>query len=104
MSAPTKRADRTEISRAIPLLCKPGAVYELRALGTRKGTVSGYFDNVDKLIEAALIADKLDAIGTYISINPVKRDVLARAANTHRVYAKTTTSDPEIERRLWLPI
>ena len=66
MSAPTKRADRTEISRAIPLLCKPGAVYELRALGTRKGTVSGYFDNVDKLIEAALIADKLDAAASAL--------------------------------------
>ena len=42
-------ADPCEIRRALDLLCIPDEVYELRALGSGKGTISGYYDNPDAL-------------------------------------------------------
>jgi hypothetical protein len=42
--------------------------------------------------------------GVYVTLNPVKRDLLARASNRVQPYAKFTTSDPDIATRRWLPI
>jgi len=80
-----------------------GHVYELRAPKTRQGTVSGYFDDPEKLYQAAQEFDgKIP--GLYVTLNPVKPALLARAKNRLQVHAKTTTSDADILRRLWLLI
>jgi hypothetical protein len=77
------KADVAEIQRALTLLCHPNEVYELRALGTSKGTVSGYFDSLEKLTRnAAECSDRFSASGVYITLNPVKGDLLARACST----------------------
>lgn len=95
--------DAAEIRRAISLLLAPGQVCELRVLNTRKGTVSGYFSDVDKSAQAATNwSGKAPAI--YLTLNPVNPVLLARASNRVKEYARETTADSQIIGRRWLPI
>src|SRR6266568_9492756 len=74
------RSDRLEIRRAVSLLYRPGEV-ELRVPKTgREGTISGYFSDFEKLVEAALALDGR-GLGVYVTLNPVKPALLARAHN-----------------------
>lgn len=62
-------SDVNEIRRACDPICQYGQVYELRALASSRGTISGYFDNPIKLVAAAAQAsDQLKAAGTYIHV------------------------------------
>jgi hypothetical protein len=82
----------------LKLLCDPDEVYELRCPKTsHDGTVSGYFDDLTKL---AYHADYWSGIApaVYITLNPVKRDLMARAANRIQRRAAATTSDLEGKR------
>jgi hypothetical protein len=103
------RGDEGIIRKAVQLLVAPsweqGGVVELRALGTLKGIVSGYFDadHQDELVAHAARYSGC-AQGIYITLNPVTRDCLARAANRAIAYAKHTTGDAEIIHRHWLLI
>ena len=98
-----EKFDPEGIRRAVNLLMEPGSTHEVRAPGTRQGTVSGYFDDPNRLAQAAA---KLSgrAAGTYVTLNPVKEALLARAANRTVPYARYTTADKDITRRCWLPI
>ena len=93
-----------QIVRALNLLHGPEGVAEVRILGVEyKGTISGYYDaaNFDKAARDIAAWDgKGD--GVYITLNPVPRDLLARAANRLKTNAKFTTGDKEITRRRWL--
>lgn len=105
MTAPGP-ADPREIRRALDVLIAPGQVVELRALDVADGrwrrTVSGYFDDMELLVEAAM---KLSghAKGVYITANPADPALLARRAN--RVEAITErdslTADSHIVARRW---
>src|SRR2546425_6116015 len=86
----------------VRLVARHGGVVEVRILGTRKGTVSGYFDALDALARAVEPWDGQAPI--YATLNPVRPDLLARAVNRLREYAKETTSDRDIVRRAWLVI
>ena len=100
-SRETPRSDIAEIRRSIALICESGQVYELRAFG--KGTTSGYFDDFEELAQAAAtLSGKGPAV--YLTANPVNPVLLARASNRVISFAKTTTPDLEIVKRLWLPI
>ena len=88
---------------AARLMLEPGSVAELRTPNTNKGTVSGYFDDFDKLAAGAAEWDG-KAPGVYVTLNPVNPDLLARAVNRLTGYARFTTSDTDIVRRRWLPI
>lgn len=91
----------------------PGEVCELRALGLTgkgpwegwaKGTVSGYFNDPDKLTTAAKTLDDLKkASGIYFTLNPVAAALLARA-NNRLIVPKNTTSDEQIRCHRWLLI
>ena len=98
-----------EITRTLELLLEKDAVYELRALKVlhngsgRPFTVGGYFDNEQLLAEsAAKLSGKAD--GVYITLNPTRRGLLARAANRIRPIADGDgTKDHEVAyRRLLL--
>jgi hypothetical protein len=103
------RYDVDQIRNAIQVILTPAwqrdDVVELRALSTTKGTVSGYFDgeHQDDLIKAA-VEWSGNAHGVYITLNPIRRDCLARSANRTNIYAKHTTGDNEVMRRHWLLI
>jgi hypothetical protein len=79
----------------------PEAVYELRALGVRTSdgrpsmTVSGYFNDVALMAQhAAKLSGRAE--GIYVTLNPAKEALLARAANRVAYSPKRTTKDEEI--------
>lgn len=89
------------VKKALRLVLPPQAVTELRALHTKQGVMSGYFDDLDALVDAALrLSGQAD--GVYVTLNPVDSRLLARAANRVKSYAKRATSDPDILRRRYL--
>jgi hypothetical protein len=99
-------ADPEEIRCFGELLLLPDAVVEMRALHAPKsGTVSGYFDDehLDQLVgwceEYSGRAE-----GIYFTLNPVNRNLLARAANRAKPWAHHTTSDADILSRRWFPL
>jgi len=88
------------IREAVDLLIEPGEVTELRAIKTKRGTVSGYFSDMDALVRVALAVNQTDTV--YVMPNPINPALLARANNAVKPYAKETTSDDDIVRRRWL--
>ena len=71
----------------------------------RSKTISGYFLNPEKLVEAVRKLSKNSTLpGIYLTINPCVPGCLARCAEAYKPYAETTTNDSEIARRCWLPI
>jgi hypothetical protein len=101
--------DRDEILRACQALFAPGQVVELRALDAvtrewrRPHTVSGYFDDWEKLAAAAT---GIRARGIYVTLNPVNPALLTRAYIRVRDMKASdpATGDSDIVARRWLPI
>jgi hypothetical protein len=90
------------IREAASLLFMPGHVTEVRIPKSRRGVISGYFDDLDKLASAvAWYNSKVP--GIYFTLNPVNQALLARAYNRLIENAKITTADTDILRRYWLP-
>jgi len=88
-------------------ILKPGQVTEVRALDATSPfdrypqTLSGYFDDVDKLADAVATIQSAKAV--YFIPNPVHAGLLARAVNRIRPAKKEpTTSDGDVTRRNWL--
>ena len=92
------------IRQVIDLICEPGAVYELRCPKViRHGTISGYYDDFDKLAEdAAALSGNVTTV--YITLNPTDRRLLSRGWNECVNYAEVTTTDKEITKRRWMLI
>ena len=95
--------DAAQCNAATAALWQPESVGELRILNTRQATVSGYFNDPEKLIQAVQ-GWSGKAPGVYLTLNPVNPDLLARVQNRLIPYAKHTTSDSDILCRRWLPI
>lgn len=76
---------------------------EYRILKARKrGTVSGYFDDLDKLAE---LADNNDSSGnSYIVINPVNPELKGRSYNKLTPFANSLTVDAEVPCRRYILI
>src|SRR5262249_46205267 len=97
-----------EAQRALSVLIAPGSVVELRVpkVATssyrRPHTESGYFDS-NHLKEMAKYALKYTggAPGVYLTMNPVKPELLARRSNRCEA-AEVTTNDTQIVARQWL--
>jgi len=92
-----------ELGRAIELLLAPGCVYELRCLGTKQGTVSGYFSDYMELgIAATQYSGQCD--GVYLVLNPVNPRLIHRSPNRTKSWVKKgeTTTDEEVSERRWL--
>lgn len=101
-----KRVDRKQtvelIEQTILQLGTAGDVRELRILDTDQGTKSGYFDDPENLARAAASID--GKYNVFFTINPVKRELLARANNRLINRAKQTTADDDIQQIAYLPI
>lgn len=74
----------------------PSEVKEVRILNTDKGTISGYFDDEDKLLEA--IKPYNGKYNIFVTINEVSKDLLARSFNRLTNWAKTSTGDSDITK------
>jgi len=108
----TGTPDHSELGRFLGLLYRPGDVFEVRAPKCRQradsaytSTVSGYFafEAIGRAVAAIAELDESGlAPGVYITLNPVRPDLLARAANRLRPRAAETTADADVPRRRWL--
>ncbi len=83
------------ITRTLETLKKPEEVVEIRILKTDKGTISGYFDDEEKLITS--IQKYIGKYDIYVTLNPTKEELLARCSNRLQTYAKNTSSDQDIK-------
>lgn len=86
-------------------------VTEIRALRVptgrgRPATVSGYFDNADAFIEAAMSLNRRKAEGIYFIPNEIDASLLSRRANRLEDYADATTSDHDVKayRRILIDV
>jgi hypothetical protein len=102
----TQPTDWDEIDRTIRFLITPGTTAEARMLQTAfHRTVSGYFDDHSKLVEAVYRgAMKYNPRGIFFTLNPVDPILLARANNRLEEHARFTTADNNILRRISLLI
>jgi hypothetical protein len=102
-SQTAKDIDLDEVRRALSVMLEPGQVTELRGLNARltgdrrPSTISGYFDNHERLVEALANIESSD--GIYITPNPVAPELLARVNNRLKIAGKgdqqrTATSSP----------
>ena len=97
------KTDLAEIKRTISLLYQPGDVVELRALDFDGKPHAGYFDDFDKLATAAVRLSGT-MMGVYLVLNPIKKELLARAVNRIVDRPKNLTADNDIISRRWFPI
>jgi hypothetical protein len=96
-------ASLEEARRFFSLIARPGDVFELRALVRVNGqqhVTSGFFDDVEALARAAVQASGRHD-GCYVTINPVKRELLFRAPKNavRRAGSGETTSDRDVVMR-----
>lgn len=98
------------INKTLELFLQPGAILEVRALKCWDrnpeftSNRTGYFDDVSKAIQEI---EKLERSwhpqGIYVTLNPVKLDLLARAANRiKRAEKDQSTSNEDILSRKWM--
>ncbi len=90
--------DPAEVAAALGQLHAPDTVFEVRVLGSRFGTESGYFN--DPAAAAAAIGEvdgKVPAV--YVTLNPCLPDLLSRTCNRLQRHARETTRDDDILRR-----
>jgi P4 family phage/plasmid primase-like protien len=108
---PITRLDISEVRRALQVLTLPGQVAELRVLQatTRDSSrfpyqASGYFNDHEALIKA--LKSLRSAKGVYLTLQPCKPDLLARAHNRLRssdeMRKASATSDQYVTRLRWL--
>lgn len=110
----TEMLAQSDVACALDLLYEPGDVFEVRAPKCRErrgssytSTVCGYFTH-DAIEQAAAAIAELDdadaAPGIYVTLNPVRPDLLARSANRLQFRAVQTTSDADVPTRRWMLI
>src|SRR5450432_3615733 len=96
--------DPIEIIRALNLFRQPGGVTEIRAIDAttrnynRPRTISGYFDDPDKVVAALPMITSASAI--YFTPNEINPALLARACNRLKDAGKgAATADHDVLRR-----
>jgi hypothetical protein len=96
--------DRENAEAAIRVLsCGKQRTWEVRVpKAGRLGTISGYFNNVDALVNALEALSNEEYEGVYYTLNPVNPALLARANNATKNYAQQTSKDPDVTQRLWM--
>ncbi len=78
-------------------------VTEIRALDGRL-VRSGYFDNPDAFVEAAVEADAREPTGVHFTLNELHPALMARSDNRIVDRPPHTTSDADVRRYRWLYI
>lgn len=101
----------TQIFYALSKWFQPGDVFEIRVLDAvtrayyRPHIESGYFDYDHISAIPGALAHISTAKGVYVTINPVKPELLNRAVNRVRPAGREpTTADSDIIQRRWLLI
>lgn len=99
----------TDVAKFLQLMHQVGDVFEVRCIdcpdrrgGQYRSTVSGYFDDLGKAVQAISEIESREPIAVYFTLNPVNRDLLARCANRVQSKAKNTSTDADVVSRRWL--
>lgn len=108
----TEKKIGLNIKRFLRLLHEPGDVFEIRALECPhfpkrnfSSTWSGYFNyHSSASTVIARIDEKNKPFGIYVTLNPVKPELLARAENRILPKAKVTTSDEDVTSLRWIMV
>lgn len=99
---------RALIREGLQAIMRPGDVHEVRIpkpRDKRKGTTSGYVDDVDQATDAVMeYAMDNSAEAIYITVNPVNPALLARSPNELTERAELTTADKDVLHRKGLLI
>ena len=85
----------------------PGQVAELRVMGVagrQTHTAAGWFNDPEELVRAACVEDSREALGVYLTLNPLHEGCLARSPNRLAYGVRSTSSDRDVTARCWLPI
>ena len=93
--------EKTEVVAALSVLHQSSGPFEIRAPNTKKGVQSGYFDDIEAARQAIIELDG-EVPGIFVTLNAINPDLLARADNKIKPYAKNTTADGDVTRRRWL--
>jgi len=94
--------EKTEVVAALSVLHQSSGPFEIRAPNTKKGVQSGYFDDIEAAYKAIIPLDGEEVPGIFVTLNAINPDLLARADNKIKPYAKNTTADGDVTRRRWL--
>ncbi len=86
-----------------------GLPTELRIVKSKRGVISGYYDNAEELAkDVDFIFSNQGTFGKiesfYTTLNSFAPDLLARAYNRFEINSKITTADKDIIARRWLLI
>lgn len=84
-----------KIANALAVLKRNEDLSEMRILNTSNGVISGYFDELEKMVSEAILYDGKHNI--FMTINPVKSALKERSPNRLTTRARQTTTDLEIE-------
>lgn len=108
----TKNRTYSQALEALQTLIQPGEVFEVRILGYDKDgrgypkVLGGFFNNFESAADVAA-RHEAHAHGVYFTLNPVKRDLLARCYNKVDIRKDEkagNTSDKDVTRRTLLPL
>src|SRR5207248_7738200 len=82
-----------------------GELYEVRCPETRRGparlfgTAAGYFTDGEAFVKSVAPVTGHDAANVYITLNPIRPELRARANNRLRSQVKATAADVDVLRR-----
>lgn len=96
-----------EIRKTIETFKPGGQLFEVRIHDVRKRTISGYFRDADKLIEALQLQErsgKLDNANVFYTINSIKEECAGRQQFEQFLAIDPTTSDNDVTAYSWLLI
>ncbi|MDE6433962.1 MAG: hypothetical protein K2L07_06995 [Lachnospiraceae bacterium] len=89
-----------ELQKTMGIFKQEDSYIEIRILKTRKGTISGYFNNIEKMLSAI---KKYDGVyNVFFTLNEPANGLESRSINRLTEYAQSTTTDAEITRRRWI--
>lgn len=91
-----------ELHKTMEIFMRKGSYIEIRILNTNKGTISGYFNDMEKLYTAIRQYD--GQYNMFFTMNELMAGIEARGINRLVLYAKNTTTDSEISMRKWILI
>ncbi len=93
--------DATQLRKALTVLKPDNMPFELRILMKPKGTLSGYFNDIDVAIEA-LSKQNLRNANVFFTLNDLKDGVADRLQKDKIIVPENTTSDQDIQGYSWL--
>lgn len=91
-----------EVVKTFEIFFSDDTYVEVRLLGTSKGTISGYFNDLEALIKAVEPYD--GKYNIFMTMNKINPDLSARAKNKLKQWAKETATDKDILCRKWILI